>query len=331
MPGRNLLSSALTAVTNQTVVSYEEYMERRSDSSYLFHKLNSDALHQSHLVGGIVSTDEGDLVEVDVEMDDDNVEDNMTIFVRTLTGKVLNIGCKPTTNIEKIKAKIQARESIPVDQQRLIFAGKQLEDGRSLSDYNITRDSTLHLVLRLRGGGGALNYFLSPELLDPGYDFDFTDINDTGSIFTRGGFEYRRPCGWKRIALKVLDKYDSDNKWLGTASSRFRYDSEPGEWPVSYHGTSKHWNSSIADDGLRLSKEQGIQFPYSQGIYTTPDVNLAANYAETFTHEGAQYKIVFQNRVNPDTLSILNTGCGDYWISPRGTDVRPYGILIKKV
>lgn len=263
------------------------------------------------------------------------------LYVKTLTGKTITITYEsPSSTIEQVKARIKEHEGLPIDQQRLIYGGVQLGDSNTLDDYGIRPETTLHLVLRLRCGDVPLKIFkLSKDQFDPDYDFDFSDVKDDGKKYMRGGFEYNRPYGWKRIAIKVAGRYESDD-WLGPNGIRTKQ--APNEWPVSYHGTHFANSKSIVENGFKA----GDRAMYGRGIYSSPSLEMVEKlYAQEFTHKGKNYKIVFQNRVNPDQLhghfkvipaSVTGVGA-DYWVAAKHDqlrdviDVRPYGILIKQV
>ena len=188
----------------------------------------------------------------------------------------------------------------------------------------------------LKASAGRIRV-LDPNLLSPKYNYDFTHVTDDGKEYERGGHTYERPYGWNRHALNV-NKY-GDNVWLGGTDGGIRTGSTPGEWPVSFHGTKKDSVSGIAEQGYLLSKSS--RELYGKGIYSSPSIEVAELYAEEFSYCSKKYKVVFQNRVNPDGLKVIPADkiCrdrkrsdvkDDYWLQPREDYIRPYAICIKE-
>uniref|UniRef100_UPI003AABAB8F uncharacterized protein n=1 Tax=Centroberyx gerrardi TaxID=166262 RepID=UPI003AABAB8F len=174
------------------------------------------------------------------------------------------------------------------------------------------------------------------DYFDPKYDYDFTRLKDTKTYY-RGGEVYERPCGWTRFAIKVLGKYSDGNTWLGNSNRSTQ--SVSGEWPVSYHGTSQDGAEGIVEGHYKAGAGQ----KYGYGIYSTPLISEAIYYAKTFTSKknGKRYKVILQNRINPQYREKHNKD--KYWLVPiqKGKSleemqkivekaVRPYGLLLKE-
>ena len=241
------------------------------------------------------------------------------IFIRVLTGKTITLDVKQTDTIGDCKTKIEQKEQIPRDHQRLLFEGVQLDDDRTLSSYNIKGEDVLHLVLR----NNIMR--VAQDDLEPKFNFKYP--NKDKDDFTRGGRRLERPLGCQKFGLKVLGKYENDD-WLGVSGNVVRKEEVEKEWPVSYHGTQQSVADSISGNGFELRR--GKRFKFGRGVYSTPSPSVAALYAKPFEFEGKQHKLIFMNRVNLEyTVEVEEPNVGTYYITSDETQIRPYAILIK--
>ena len=166
--------------------------------------------------------------------------------------------------------------------------------------------------------GRSLEYcILDSKHLDSRGDCDFTNVVDGGSKHMRGGYPYNRPYGWKKVGLRVKDKYDND-KWLVNNNKG------KGEWAITYHGTGKECFNPICEEGYKI----GPRDAYGKGIYSSPKIDVAAGYSRLFTYQGEEYQGVFQNRVKQTGANKVESGI--IWVCSNPEDIRPYALCIKK-
>lgn len=255
------------------------------------------------------------------------------VVIKFLQGNTISVPIALDTTIGCVQLAVATHVDYRQEEIRLIYGGTTITDTPDLPlrERGIGCNDVLCIIINpakdspIGGGSGTSCLYIDDDLLHPSYDYDFTGINDGGSRFMRGGYEYKRPCGWKRYALRVLGRYGQDVSWLGSTGK-----AGVGEWPVSYHGIQLASSTSSGANDHEKKRDR-----FGRGHYSSPNVQVAEKYGTKFTYSGAEYMLVLQNRVNPDTTNMIKkdrTGdIDEYWVTVNGEDIRPYGICIKKI
>ncbi len=260
----------------------------------------------------------------------DTYEDRkFNVFVRLPSDQLITLHVSSSDTIEEIKSSIHMKTGFRAQECRLRLLNKELRDDMTVGGSNIQQDATLFVFPRLEGGKMSESpvpvFKLSSAELAPKYDYDFTNRVDDGKTYMRGGYEYERPYGWERLALKVVGRYDDDS-WLGP--NGIRTNSAEGEWPVAYHGTKDGCVAGIVGEGFKIGRRK----KFGPGVYTSPSLKtVTKHYARIITDKvtNKKYKFVLQSRVDPKSVRIVHDM--NYWISPEGGAVRAYGIILKEI
>ena len=168
--------------------------------------------------------------------------------------------------------------------------------------------------------------FIPEHQTDSNFDYDYKTNEDSG--FERGGRKFTRPCGWKKIALKIKGRYEDDTWFGGVGKRENEKQSMDGEWAISYHGPKDYKTiAAIINNGYDVDKNERAN--YGKGIYSSPDPATAEGYSQELIYGEKHIKAMIMNRVHMSYTKVVNRG--KFFVTANDCMIRPIAVLIKEV